>query len=123
MDTDKLNDTAVVMERIANSKEFNHLEPHRFLKNYSVAELRLGGYNDLTLTIMDILKVCIIALDAQEHISSDLVRDPAMSISSVLGIALQLIPTEESQILDECYKLHLKLKEKQDGDKINLPDN
>ena len=109
METEKLKDVADFANKIETAQQFNILKPHRYGKDSYSAELQFGGYNHLVLSIMDILKVCIVALDAQEDLSPQF--HSASNISSVLDIALQLMPMEESQVLDDCYQLHLKLKQ------------
>ena len=111
METDKLNAIGEFTEMLGKTIQFNLLTPYRYNNKSFGAELRFAGYNDLILTIMDIIKVCITALDAEEYMESSM-RASNMNIANVLGFALQLMPMEETQILDECYKLHIKLKEK-----------
>ena len=111
METDKLNAIGEFTEMLGKTIQFNLLTPYRYNSKSFGAELRFAGYNDLILTILDIIKVCVTALDAEECMDASL-RASNMNIANVLGFALQLMPMEETQILDECYKLHIKLKEK-----------
>jgi hypothetical protein len=109
MEIEKLKDVADFAAKIETAQQFNILKPHRYGNGSYSAELQFGGYNHLILSIMDIIKVCIVALDAQEDLAPQF--HSASNISSVLDIALQLIPMEESQVLDDCYQLHLRLKQ------------
>jgi hypothetical protein len=108
METEKLKDVTAFAAKIETAQQFNTLTPHRYGRDSYSAELQFEGYNHLMLTIMDILKICVIALDAQEDLAPQF--HSASNISSVLDIALQLMPMEESQVLDDCFQLHLKLK-------------
>jgi len=110
METEKLKGVADFAAKIETAQQFNVLAPHRYGNGTFGANLQFGGYNHLVLTIMDIIKVCIVALDAQEDLAPQF--HCASNISSVLDIALQLMPMEESQVLDDCYQLHLKLKQR-----------
>ncbi|TRW25979.1 hypothetical protein FMM05_07085 [Flavobacterium zepuense] len=112
MEIEKLKDVADFAAKIETAQQFNKLKPHRYGNGCYSAELQFGGYNHLVLSIMDIIKVCIVALDAQEDLAPQF--HSASNISSVLDIALQLIPMEESQVLDNCYQLHLRLKQQKE---------
>ncbi|WP_408084799.1 hypothetical protein [Flavobacterium rhizosphaerae] len=61
---------------------------------------------------MDIIQVCMTALYAMEESGNDRKMASALTIADVLKIALELMPMEEFQVLGSCYKLHLKLREK-----------
>jgi len=100
-------------EKLATTREFNILSPCERRENQHTAKLYFSGYNDLTLTVMDIVKVCISALYGMEDNEGDRKYASAYTIAEVLGLALELMPMEESQILDLCYELHLKLKAKE----------
>ncbi len=110
METGNLKAIATLAEKLATAKEFNLLEPHPRRETWHTAKLNFRGYNDLTLTVIDIIKVCTSALYGMEDNDGDRKYASAFTIAEVLGIALELMPIEESQILDECYSLHLKLK-------------
>ena len=108
----KMKEVSNFVKKLKTAREFNGLKPHHNIQHLQKAELYFSGYNDLILTIMDIIKVCASALDGAEDFGNSPNSASALNISEVLGIALKLMPIEETQILDECYKLHLKLKAK-----------
>ena len=62
-------------------------------------ELNLSGYSDVMFLIADIVKVCILALHADDN-SIPGIPEPATNISGVLGIILDLVPYEEIDLLD-----------------------
>ena len=111
METDKIKEVNDFADKLEKAQQFN-LFTHRYRKDSFAAELSFAGYNDLMLTVMDIMRVCMSALDGEEHLTQTSMSASSMNISNVLAIAVQLIPLEETQILDECFQLHLKLKEK-----------
>lgn len=113
MENDKIKEAIDFAEKIKNASQFN-VYNERFRREGFGVELSFSGYNDLILTIMDIMKVCMAALEAEEDILPSSMAVSHTNISCVLGIAYQLIPMEESIILDECYALHLKLKQQKD---------
>lgn len=95
------------------------LQPHPRLDQYHRAELLFHSYHELMLTIIDVIRVCASAIDALEDVPDSPTSASARSISDVLAIALKLMPLEEIQILDNCYQLHLKLKENKPEDTDN----
>lgn len=110
MNTENLKAITALAEKLATAKEFNLLEPHPRREKWHTAKLNFRGFNDLTLTAIDIIKVCTSALYGMEDNDDDRKYASAFTIAEVLGLALELMPIEESQILDQCYELHLKLK-------------
>lgn len=109
----KIKEAIDFAEKIEKASQFNVFW-ERFRREGFGVELIFSGYNDLILTIMDIMKVCMAALEAEEDILPSSMAVSHTNISCVLGIAYQLIPMEESIILDECYVLHQKLKQQKD---------
>ena len=112
METEKLKAIAALTDKIATATEFNKLKPSSQHDGMHKAGLYFTGYNDLTLTIVDIISVCTAALYGMEDNGGNAKYASAFTIAEVLSLALELMPVEESQILDECYELHLKLKPK-----------
>ncbi|RYJ45431.1 hypothetical protein [Flavobacterium beibuense] len=113
MEIKKLQELEVFASLLTKATEFNMLKPYHNREDMYTAKLFFSGYNDLNLAVMDIVKVCITALYAMEESGDDRKLASALTIAEVLQIALDLMPMEESQLLDNCYKLHLKLKEKE----------
>ena len=110
METDNLKALAALADKLATTRDFTMLKPHPRRENWHTAQLHLRGYNDLVLTVMDIIKVCTSALYGIEESEGAIRHASAYTIAEVLNHALSLLPMEESQILDQCYELHLKLK-------------
>lgn len=116
MEPDHLKALSALAAKLATAKEFNMLKPCPRREGMHTAALYFEGYHDLTLKVMDIIKVCASALYGMEDQLSDKPRASPFTIAEVLGLALELMPVEESQILDECYEVHLQLKSKQEDD-------
>lgn len=115
MDTEKLKALAALTDKIATATEFNKLRPSSKRKGMHKAGLYFTGYNDLTLTVVDIISVCTAALYGMEDNEGNKKYVSAFTIAEVLSLALDLMPIEESQILDDCYQLHLQLKTEKAG--------
>ncbi|BFM44264.1 hypothetical protein CFS9_29050 [Flavobacterium sp. CFS9] len=62
------------------------------------SHLKIASYNELNLTISSLLRTCIQTLK----------NDPSetdIDIINLLEIALQLLPTDEMELLDELHKI------------------
>lgn len=116
MDTENLKALTALAEKLATATEFNKLRQSSGHEGMHKAGLYFTGYNDLTLTVVDIISVCTSALYGMEDNEGNTKYASAFTIAEVLSLALDLMPVEESQILDDCYELHLQLKTKKTGD-------
>ncbi|ESU27083.1 hypothetical protein FLJC2902T_22610 [Flavobacterium limnosediminis JC2902] len=68
---------------------------------------------------MDILKVSVLALEADEPYDSTHIVDSSANVRNLLDIALQLVPLEEMQLLDEIHELYQENKQQE---KENIQD-
>jgi hypothetical protein len=123
METEKLIALAALTEKLTTATEFNKLRPSSQREGMHKAGLYFTGYNDLTLTVVDIISVCTAALYGMEDNGGNAKYASAFTIAEVLGLALDLMPVEESQILDECYSLHLKLKAEEQINNVDSNSN
>lgn len=82
-----------------NSKTYLLKKKEKESLNYIIS-LEVSDYKDLLFTLADVIKVAIVALDSEEN-SSKFIIDSRSNIKSLLEIALQLIPFQEAEILDE----------------------
>ena len=69
-------------------------------------EVRVGGYNDAMHYIAHLVKVCILALEGKDVAGSPFIPQPEVNVSSVLELILNMIPYEESELLDRIF-LHV----------------
>lgn len=82
-----------------NSKTYLLKKKEKESLNYIIS-LEVSDYKDLLFTLADVIKVAIVALDSEEN-SSKFIIDSRSNIKSLLEIAVQLIPFQEAEILDE----------------------
>jgi hypothetical protein len=87
---------------------FSMLKPHSHNNNKLEASIGIDGYQELMFLITDLIKVSLLALEAEDPSQSDEIRNPNSNIAGVLALVLQLIPYEELQMLDILHKHHLK---------------
>ena len=91
---------------------FQKLKPSSTSEEYSLAQLRFEGYQDLLLSIRALLNVCILALEHKDFIVTKAVPQPEVDIQTVLELAVQLLPFEEGEFLDKMGELLLNKQEK-----------
>jgi len=116
METEKLKTIAALADKLTIATQFNKLRPSSEREGMHKAGLYFSGYNDLTLTVVDIISVCTAALHGMEDNDGNTKYASAFTIAEVLSLAMDLMPVEESQLLDECYELHLQLKTEKASD-------
>lgn len=105
------NETKTLKElRELSGRSFKTLRPNNHKKGLYTIDLDVEGYLDLLFTVANLIKVSILALDSDESCSSQ-VPDPATNIKNMLEIALQLLPYEEAEFLDQSRELLLKENE------------
>lgn len=90
-------------------EHFYILKPHPHRKDIFHINLLANGYLETSFMIANLLKVCVMALEA-DYGPNHLIKEPENNISEVLGYALQMIPYEEMDFLDKVKEL-LAVKE------------
>lgn len=66
-----------------------------------VVKLNVSDYRDLFFIQSDLLKVILLAIEAEGDSSSKYIVDSRSNIKTLLEIVLQLIPFQEATVLDE----------------------
>jgi hypothetical protein len=97
------------LESMHRINKFNKLKP-KIDNSFSVT-LKVSCYNELNLMVSDLLKASIILLnnDARNLSSTTTVSD--INVMTLLEIALQLLPEEEMEVLDDLHKICLQADE------------
>ncbi|MGX7668929.1 hypothetical protein [Flavobacterium pedocola] len=103
---------------IGNRRYFTLLKPCEHRKESYNVPLQFSGHADVIFTVMDIIKVAILALEADEPYDSNHIVNSRINIRNLLEIALQLIPMEEMQLLDEIHQLHETYKKTETSTEI-----
>ncbi|WP_281631331.1 hypothetical protein [Flavobacterium luteolum] len=70
-------------------------------KGYN-AEINVLNYSELGCVITNMLKLCILALENENH------KTPSIDVGLVLEQALQLFPTDEMELLDIVNEMLVK---------------
>ncbi|MCK0158939.1 hypothetical protein MWU65_17260 [Cellulophaga sp. F20128] len=85
-------------------KEFSALKHYPFKKGLYTAGIVTEGYLDVSFMISNLLKVCIIAMEA-DYCSTRSIPEPEHNIREVLRYVLDLIPHNEMEVLDAFREL------------------
>lgn len=90
-----------------SEKDFSALKPYPFKKGLYTTGIVTEGYLDISFMISNLLKVCIIAMEA-EYCSTHSIPEPEHNIREVLGYVLDMIPHNEMELLDTLRYLALE---------------
>ena len=90
-------------------KDFSALKPYPYKKGLYTIGIVTEGYLETSFMISNLLKVCIIAMEA-ESCSTRSIPEPEHNIKEVLGYVLDMIPHNEMELLDTLRYLALETK-------------
>jgi hypothetical protein len=94
-----------LLEFINKGRYFTKLKPEPKEANSFTIPLKVSSYNELNLMVSDLLKASIILLNPDAKTLSSFTKDNDLNVMTFLEIALQLLPDEEMELLDEVYKI------------------
>lgn len=97
-----------LLEIINKGKYFTMLKPVPRETNSYTIPLKVSSYNELNLMVSDLLKASIILLNPDAQSLSSFTKDNNVNVMTLLEIALQLLPEEEMELLDDICKLYYK---------------
>lgn len=69
--------------------------------------VHVRGYNDTMHYMASMIKVCMMAMEGQEVTASPYIPQPEVNIAAVLELILNMIPYEESELLDVLHAITL----------------
>lgn len=96
------------LEAMNRINKFNKLKPENSNDNSFSVPLKVSGYNELNLMVLDLLKASIILLNEDARNLSSVVSVSDINVMTLLEIALQLLPAEEMELLDDLHKICLE---------------
>ncbi|UGU15960.1 HEPN domain-containing protein [Sinomicrobium kalidii] len=100
------NEIRKKIQRLAGMK-LKKLSPNSD-KLYYKTDFLVNGPADVLYNAAGIMKVCIIALEYADGKFSDLIPQPHINIQTALEHALQLLPFEEIERLEEILEEHIR---------------
>ncbi|MNL07457.1 hypothetical protein D3C87_1281320 [compost metagenome] len=94
-----------LLELINKGSYFTKLKPVPKETNSFTIPLKVSSYSELNLMVSDLLKASIILLNPDANGLSSFTKDNNVNVMTLLEIALQLLPEDEMELLDEVYKV------------------
>lgn len=96
---------AELLELINKGRYFTKLKPEPKENNSFTIPLKVSSYNELNMMVSDLLKASIVLMNKEARSLAVFHKDTDINVLTLLEIALQLLPDEEMELLDEIYKL------------------
>jgi hypothetical protein len=96
-----------LLELINKGSYFSKLKPVPKETNSYTIPLKVSSYNELNLMVSDLLKASIILLNPDANGLSSFTKDNNVNVMTLLEIALQLLPEDEMELLDDLCKAQL----------------
>lgn len=97
----KLEKIGVLSERLLNT-----LKPAKDKRGMYIAEIRMYDYYELVSIIRSLMKLCIIALDHDSAEVPPTIENQYIDVGLILGVALQLFPIDEFELINEINDLY-----------------
>jgi len=105
METQNKERTEELLELINKGSYFSKLKPVPKETNSYTIPLKVSSYNELNLMVLDLLKASIILLNPDANGLSSFTKDNNVNVMTLLEIALQLLPEDEMELLDDLCKV------------------
>lgn len=115
METDEINKLETIKRITANC--LSALRPVEDKSGIHTAKIRVRDYYELAAVIRNLLKLCIVALDEDGAEVPITIKNQSIDVALILGIALQLFPIDEFELLSEIttlFPVNYHSKEKQE---------
>lgn len=104
METDeiiKLKKIGMLSERLLNT-----LKPAEDKRGMYIAEIRVYDYYELASIIKNLMKLCITAVHYDSVEVPQTIANQHIDVGLILGIALQLFPIDEFELINEISDLY-----------------
>lgn len=95
------------------------LKPAEDKSGLYTVEIRVFDYLELASVIRSLIKLCIVALDQDSAEVPVTIKNQSIDVGLILGIALQLFPIDEFELLNEISILFPADSGKEHGIIIN----
>lgn len=107
METQSKERAEKLLELINRRRYFNKLKTENKRDHSFTIPIKVSGYNELNQMVSDLLKTIIILLNPEAKTLSSFTKDDEIDVMTLLEIALQLLPDEEMELLDNLHKVYL----------------
>lgn len=99
MEKDEIEKLEVIKRLTSNC--LRTLKPVEDKSGVYTAAIRVYDYYELAAIIRNLLKLCIVALDEDGAEVPITIKNQSIDVGLILGIALQLFPIDEFELLNE----------------------
>lgn len=97
--------------RVLSGRMLNTLKRAEDKRGMYNAVIRVYDYQELACVIRNLMKLCIIALDQDSAEVPPTIENQYIDVGLILGVALQLFPVDEFELLNEINDLFSENKE------------
>lgn len=97
--------------RVLSGRMLNTLKRAEDKRGMYNAAIRVYDYQELACVIRNLMKLCIIALDQDSAEVPPTIENQYIDVGLILGVALQLFPVDEFELLNEINDLFSENKE------------
>lgn len=105
------------IKELKDSFYFRTLTPQKKKDDIYYADLKFTSYIKLIYTVQDLLKIALHTLENSDLENSSQIQDPTFHLTSILEIAIQLLPCSEAEGLDKLHSLYLEILNDQENKK------
>ncbi|OUD31362.1 hypothetical protein [Flavobacterium sp. FPG59] len=117
METNENKKVDDFIKELKDSFYFRTLTPQKKKEGIYYADIKFTRYTQLIYTVQDLLKIALHTLENSGMENSSQIEDPTLHLTSVLEIALQLLPCSEAEGLDKLHMLYLEILKDQENKK------
>lgn len=103
------------IKELKDSFFFRTLTPQGKKEGIYHADIKFKRYTHLIFTVQDLLKIALHTLENSGLENSSQIEDPTFHLTSVLEIAVQLLPCAEAEGLDKLHTLYLEVLNDQEN--------
>jgi hypothetical protein len=109
MEIQHIKEVTEFLESMNRINKFKKLKQENIGDNSFSVKLKVSCYNELNLMVSSLLKASIILLndDARSQASFPF-NEADSNVMNLLEIALQLLPEDEMELLDDLHKVYLQ---------------
>ncbi|QSB26475.1 hypothetical protein HAV12_019225 [Flavobacterium sp. CLA17] len=72
------------------------------------AQIKMLNYYELGCAITNMLKMCVLALNQEEHKISDINQNQAIDVAIILEMVLEMFPLDEFELLSEINQIRIE---------------
>ncbi|TDE43186.1 hypothetical protein E0I26_11260 [Flavobacterium rhamnosiphilum] len=112
METNEIKNLETIKRLTASC--LSTLKPVEDKSEIYTAEIRVYDYYELASVIRNLLKLCIVALDQDGAEVPITIKNQVIDVGLILGIALQLFPIDEFELLNEISILFPAVSKNED---------